>query len=149
MKIYEIECETEFTSPVLLRERRPDALRPVGEGSGRQATSAAGRHFSFLSALSSRDPFLCHPERSEGARAFARACMAGAGRRSVRRDSSPQRLRMTQKTVSASFCDVITEPSPTGRDAASLLSREVTGEVFGARRRCARNRQRTRIKVGF
>ena len=47
---------------------------------------------------------LCHPERSlrsEGSRASAR--LAGAGRRSVRRDSSPQRLslRMTQKSECA------------------------------------------------
>jgi hypothetical protein len=122
----------EFTSPVILRERRPAASRPVGEGSGAQATSAVGRHLSFLSALSSRDLSLCHPERSlrsEGSRASARACMAGAGHRSVRRDSSPQRLRMTQKKVSAGFCDAIAEPSPTGRDAAGRLSREVTGEV--------------------
>jgi hypothetical protein len=39
---------------------------------------------------------LCHPERSEGSRARKRA-FAGAGRRSVRRDSSLQQpsLRMT------------------------------------------------------
>jgi hypothetical protein len=89
----------------LLREWRPAASRLVGEGSGRQATSAVGRHLSFLSALSSRDPSLCHPERSlrsEGSRASARACMAGAGHRSVRRDSSPQRLRMTQKNIGPS-----------------------------------------------
>jgi len=32
----------------------------------------------------------------------------------------------------ASFCDEIAEPSPTGRDAAGLLSRKVTGEVSEA-----------------
>jgi hypothetical protein len=46
---------------------------------------------------------LCHPERSlrsEGSRASARVATAGAGRRSVRRDSSLQQLpfRMTQKS---------------------------------------------------
>jgi hypothetical protein len=131
----------------LLRERRPDASRPVGEGSGLQATRAAGRHLSFLLSHSSHDFSLCHPERSlrsEGSRASARACMAGTGHRSVRRDSSPQRLRMAQKNVSAGFCDVIAEPSPTGRDAAGPLSRKITGEVLGARGRCARNRKRTR-----
>jgi len=134
MKRYEVECETEFTSPVLLRERRPDASRPVGEGSGPQATSEVGCRPSFLLPASSPDPSLCHPERSlrsEGSRASARACMAGAGHRRVRRDSSPQRLtlRMTQENLSAGSCDVIAEPSPTGRDASGRLSRKITGEV--------------------
>jgi len=49
---------------------------------------------------------LCHPERSlrsEGTRASARASIAGAGHRSVRRDSSLQQLplRMTQKSEGA------------------------------------------------
>jgi hypothetical protein len=109
----------EFTSPVILRERRPDASRPVGEGSGPRDVRAANRHRSFLSSFSSRDLFLCHPERSEGSRASARAAAVAAGRRSVRRDSSPQRRRMTQKNVSAGFCDVVAEPSPTGPSCAS------------------------------
>jgi hypothetical protein len=33
------------------------------------------------------------------------------------------------KSELARFCDVIAEPSPTGRDAAGRLSRNVTGEV--------------------
>src|ERR1700735_3504539 len=43
-------------------------------------------------------------------------------------------LRMSQKkgdtkSEQAGYCDVVAEPSPTGRDAAGLLSRKVTGEV--------------------
>jgi hypothetical protein len=97
---------------------------------------------------------LCHPERSlrsEGSRASTRASIAGAGHQSVRRDSSPsaslrasaqsQRLplRMTQKTTRAQICGGSPEPSPTDRDAAGLLSRKITGEVFGARGNRARN----------
>jgi hypothetical protein len=121
----------EFTSLVILRERRPAASRPVGEGAGPQDASAVGRGRFLLSSISSRDLSLCHPERSEGSRASARAAAIGAGNRSVRRDSSLQRLplRMTQKNVGASFCDVVAAPSPTGRDAAGRLSRKITGEV--------------------
>ncbi len=118
-----------LTSPVILRERRPDASRPVGEGCGPQEPSTAGRRCFFLLFRSSHDFSLCHPEPSEGSRAYARPAGVSAGHRSVRRDSSPQRLTMTQKNVGASFCDVIAEPSPTGRDAAGRLSRKITGEV--------------------
>jgi hypothetical protein len=90
---------------------------------------------------------LCHPERSlrsEGSRASAR--LAGAGHRSSRRDSSLQllSLRMTQNNSGAHLCDVIAEPSPTGRVATGLLSREITGEVFGARGNPRAERQKTR-----
>src|SRR5260370_34091982 len=36
------------------------------------------------------------------------------------------------KKVSSGFCDAVAEPSPTGRDAAGLLSRRTTGEVSEA-----------------
>jgi hypothetical protein len=113
-----------LTSPLISRERRPAASRPVGEGSGPQESSVAGRRCFFLLFRSSHDFSLCHPERSEGSRASARPAGVSAGHRNVRPDSSPQRLRMTQKNVGASFCDVIAEPSPTGRDTAGRLSRE-------------------------
>jgi hypothetical protein len=84
---------------------RGAASRPAGEGSGPQATSEVGCRPSFLLPASSRDPSLCHPERSlrsEGSRASARTAAIGDGHRSVRRDSSPQRLRMTQKNIEPS-----------------------------------------------
>ena len=121
------------TSPVPSRERRPDASRPVGEGSGRQETSEVGCRPSFLLPASSRDPSLCHPERSEGSRASARACMAGAGHRSVRRGSSPQRLRMTQKNIGASC-------------ASRSMPKNLTPNPFP---RAKGNNRRGKNQVGF
>src|SRR5579862_5316664 len=58
-----------LTSPVTLRERRPAASRPVGEGSGRIAN--AGR-LTFSAASS-----LCHSERSEESRLLPLCCSRG------------------------------------------------------------------------
>jgi len=102
------------TSPVILRERRPDASRPVGEGAAIQPTDRKGiLEFGPSPALEAR-PL---PDRE---------------RRGKIRDSS-LRSRMTQREKDArnrrAKFSLESRTLTYRRDAAGRLFRKITGEV--------------------